>query len=157
MPLTTHGRSARRFTLAIVFVVLGVAASVGAAAAKPSSACEPGALRLGQAALEARGSGWKVDFSVDLIGCKKNLAAITPVETRSLDKEFENPTQLTILLIVAAPRGEILRERATARVNELLGRKAITDVLISGVTLWDHGALVEEGASHGDQSLNAKW
>lgn len=117
------------FTLALLALSLA-STGIGAAKEEPHP-CTPSFREVTSRPIVTSVAGQTASFSVALIGCKSDLDSLAPADLKRVADEFRNPTRWNTLATVWMPRNKTLRSRATARVNELLGRRVVSDVLIT--------------------------
>lgn len=104
--------------------------------------CVPGFRRLGNSTLGVPADIWRVTFDAYLIGCDHDIRSLREEALRRMINELEKPTDWDVLeLAVSTKREELaFRTKITRKLNETGGDKAVTDVLISCVTVYDYFA-----------------
>jgi hypothetical protein len=81
---------------------------------------------------------WKIYFSVALVGCEESLRSLTQAELRTITIEFKEPTEWFNFLLFADSTKPEFRDKAVAKVNSLVGRQVVTDILVHDLTLIDY-------------------
>lgn len=81
---------------------------------------------------------WEVVFNVALVGCAERLQQLTRQELSSLETEFLEPSGWSNLTLVAESAEAGFRRKAVERVEEILGRRVVTDILFHDITVIDH-------------------
>jgi hypothetical protein len=130
----------KRKEIAILLLALFLVSCEKAPLEAADGACSPSFREVSAEPLETQFGYWRIFFSVALIGCKERLATLTPEELSKIKEEFTEPSEWSNLLLYADGKSKEFREKGTARVNTILGREVVSDVLICGLTIIDHNA-----------------
>jgi hypothetical protein len=104
------------------------------------SSCSPVFREIASEPIRAEAGSWRVVFMVAIAGRAEDLGGISDQELEMIVDEFRNPSDWSNLLLVKESRTEAMRGKAVARVNTLLGRQVVTDVLVHDVNLIDHSS-----------------
>ena len=134
----------RQSNVVIGLLVLSLATCGRVPAEEVHASCTPSFREISDKPIETAYASWKLFFSVALIGCKESLESLTPAELTTIQDEFREPSEWSNLLLYADATKDDFRGKATARVNAILGRKDVSDVLICDLTIVDHNAPLKD-------------
>ena len=118
-----------------LFLLLAALLAVRITATSPP--CVPFSLRLTDPRINLQTESSDISFEVTLIGCREHLNGITGEERAALIEEFEEPTEWSIDRLLKASRQKEFRRTMAARASRVLGREAVTDVLIHRIEVWE--------------------
>ena len=116
----------------ILAALAGALTSCGAARGGTVEAgpCVPFSVSLGDDLIETTLGSSRVSFFITLAGCSNDLEGISEEERLQLIEELEKSTTWTAKRLAERFREEDLRAEVAERINRVLGREAVTDVLL---------------------------
>ena len=110
----------------------------GTARADESGSCHPSFREVSDARIVSTYAVWRVYLMVALVGCRNDLKAITEEERLLLVEELREPTEWHNLMLVRYSNSRDLRAQVSARMNDLLGREVVTDVVFHDTAFIGH-------------------
>ena len=123
----------------LLFSVAVVAAYCAVAPAdEGGGACVPSYRDLSDTPILSRAASWRIYQMVALVGCEKDLEMITEEERLLLIQEFEEPVVWSTLDVVVNRELVETRAQVAARMNELLGRDVVTDIVLHDTKVFGH-------------------
>lgn len=126
--------------------MLFVASCNGSQSEPPQSlrGCVPSYLLVADSPLATSGeSAWLFTFSVALVGCTDDLERVEPDALESIKAELIHPAKWTLIDMVANHQDDAFRSTVAERVNEILGARAVSDVLFFSVGYVDHNVALD--------------
>lgn len=93
-------------------------------------ACDPSGFQLAESGIKTTVDSWEIQLQAHLIGCSHHLSELTPEEVEQLRGVVEGLVAGRQLHLRAELQDEEVREKVVTKMNALLGRTAITDVLL---------------------------
>jgi hypothetical protein len=91
-----------------------------------------------QGLIDAEVGTWRVLFKVALVGCAEDLEQLSQEDLTSLEGEFREPSKWSNLLLPNEADDPSFRHTVVQRIDEILERHLVTDVLFHDVTVLDH-------------------
>ena len=92
--------------------------------------CVPFSVSLGDDPIDTALGSSRVSFFIALAGCSDDLEGISEEERLQLVEELEKSTTWTAKQLAGRFQEEDLRAEVAERINQVLGREAVTDVLL---------------------------
>jgi len=120
--------------LILGFLALALTTCGEAPATETHFSCTPSFRKISDELIRSEVVDSKINFAVALVGCEKSLQSLTQAELRTITTEFKEPTEWSNFLLFANSMKPEFREKATARVNSLVGRQVATDVFVYYLT-----------------------
>jgi hypothetical protein len=81
---------------------------------------------------------WKIYFAVALVGCEESLRSLTQAELQTITTEFKETSEWSFIVLFSEFMEPEFRDKAVAKVNFLVGRQVVTDILVHDLTLIEH-------------------
>ena len=119
-------------------VILFADGGGGAPVRQGQDTCIPSYRDLSDTPILSRAASWRIYQMVALVGCEKDLETITEEERLLLIQEFEGPVVWSTLDVVVDRELVETRAQVAARMNELLGRDVVTDVVLHDTKVFGH-------------------
>lgn len=108
-------------------------------AAGEASLCRPSFRQVSAGKpIEADIGSWRVVFKVALIGCREHLEQLSDEEVERLEDELREPEGWSNLRLINPQAAAELRRQVPARLNDVVGRSIVTDVLYHDIHVIDH-------------------
>ena len=126
-------------TRSLVFLPLLLAAALQTEAEGfPPSKCTPSFVEVSpDETIRTEAGSWRILFKVALVGCVEELETLSEKELETLREEFRDASQWSNFLLVNKDASQEVRRRAVQRVTDILGRRAVTDILFHDVPILD--------------------